>query len=202
MLREARDRTADVVDPVPKPIEVFDNLDDDLDRIELWTTALSCFQHPAPEYEPEREGTVGSMLREARDRTADVVDPVPKPIEVFDNLDDDLDRIELWTTALSCFQHPAPEYEPDTVMSDEREGAVNSRLREARDRTADVADPLKSAADDSHAGSNAPHLLMVARNTASPLGDVVRNTIENQPYTAVIIALGLGWLLGRTHRPF
>jgi ElaB/YqjD/DUF883 family membrane-anchored ribosome-binding protein len=31
---------------------------------------------------------------------------------------------------------------------------------------------------------------------------MLRNTIETQPYTAVAIALGLGWLFGRTHRPF
>jgi hypothetical protein len=35
--------------------------------------------------------------------------------------------------------------------------------------------------------------MKVARYTASSLEDVVRNTIENQPYTAVAIALGLGW---------
>jgi hypothetical protein len=29
----------------------------------------------------------------------------------------------------------------------------------------------------------------------------LRNTIETQPYTAVVVALALGWLLGRTHRP-
>ena len=33
--------------------------------------------------------------------------------------------------------------------------------------------------------------MKVARYTASSLEDVVRNTIENQPYTAVAIALGL-----------
>jgi len=33
------------------------------------------------------------------------------------------------------------------------------------------------------------------------LAYLVRNTIENQPYTAVAIAVGLGWLLGRMHRP-
>ena len=43
--------------------------------------------------------------------------------------------------------------------------------------------------------------MKVARNTASSLGDVVRNTIQTEPYTAVVIALGLGWLLGRMHRP-
>jgi hypothetical protein len=32
------------------------------------------------------------------------------------------------------------------------------------------------------------------------MGDMVRNTIENQPYTAIAIALGLGLLLGRMHR--
>jgi hypothetical protein len=134
-----------------------------------------------------------------RERREELV--VPNPIEVFDNLDDDLDRIELWTAALSCFQHPAPDYEPDTVIRDEREGTVGSMLSEGRDLTADVADPLKSAAEDLHTGDNAPQLLMVARSTASCMGDVVRNTIENQPYTAVAIALGLGWLLGRTDRP-
>jgi hypothetical protein len=29
----------------------------------------------------------------------------------------------------------------------------------------------------------------------------IRNTIETQPYTAAAIALGIGWLLGRLHRP-
>jgi hypothetical protein len=26
--------------------------------------------------------------------------------------------------------------------------------------------------------------------------------IEEKPYTSVAIALGIGWLVGRTHRPF
>lgn len=30
----------------------------------------------------------------------------------------------------------------------------------------------------------------------------LRTMIEEQPYTATAIALALGWLLGRTHRPF
>jgi ElaB/YqjD/DUF883 family membrane-anchored ribosome-binding protein len=29
----------------------------------------------------------------------------------------------------------------------------------------------------------------------------LRDTIETQPYTAVFVALGIGWLLGRMHRP-
>jgi hypothetical protein len=31
-------------------------------------------------------------------------------IEALNRLHDDLDRVELWTTALSHFQQPAPEY--------------------------------------------------------------------------------------------
>ena len=29
----------------------------------------------------------------------------------------------------------------------------------------------------------------------------LRTTIETQPYTAAAVALGIGWLLGRMHRP-
>jgi ElaB/YqjD/DUF883 family membrane-anchored ribosome-binding protein len=41
-----------------------------------------------------------------------------------------------------------------------------------------------------------------ARKTASSLETAAREIIENQPYTAVAIGVGLGWLLGRMHRPF
>jgi ElaB/YqjD/DUF883 family membrane-anchored ribosome-binding protein len=40
-----------------------------------------------------------------------------------------------------------------------------------------------------------------ARKTAGSFEKALRNTIETQPYTAVVIALGLGWLFGRMHRP-
>jgi hypothetical protein len=39
------------------------------------------------------------------------------------------------------------------------------------------------------------------RKTAISFEDTLRHTIENKPYTAVAIALGLGWLFGRIHRP-
>jgi uncharacterized protein YjbJ (UPF0337 family) len=41
-----------------------------------------------------------------------------------------------------------------------------------------------------------------ARDTATSLGEWLRDTVETQPYTAAIAALGIGWLLGRLHRPF
>jgi ElaB/YqjD/DUF883 family membrane-anchored ribosome-binding protein len=40
-----------------------------------------------------------------------------------------------------------------------------------------------------------------ARKTATSFETAARQLIENQPYTAVGIALGIGWLLGRMHRP-
>jgi uncharacterized protein YjbJ (UPF0337 family) len=39
------------------------------------------------------------------------------------------------------------------------------------------------------------------RDTASSLDQWLRQTIETQPYTTAIVALGIGWLLGRMHRP-
>ena len=33
------------------------------------------------------------------------------------------------------------------------------------------------------------------------VGDVAGKFVKEQPFTAALIALGIGWLLGRTHRP-
>ena len=40
-----------------------------------------------------------------------------------------------------------------------------------------------------------------ARQTATTLDAWLRNSIETQPYTTAVVALGIGWLLGRLHRP-
>jgi hypothetical protein len=37
--------------------------------------------------------------------------------------------------------------------------------------------------------------------TAAMFESWLRGTIEAQPYRAALIALGIGWLLGRSHRP-
>ena len=34
-------------------------------------------------------------------------------IEALERLRQDLDRVELWTAALGCFQQPVPTYEPN-----------------------------------------------------------------------------------------
>jgi uncharacterized protein YjbJ (UPF0337 family) len=40
-----------------------------------------------------------------------------------------------------------------------------------------------------------------ARDTAVTLDKWLSTTIEAQPYTAALVAFGIGWLLGRMHRP-
>jgi uncharacterized protein YjbJ (UPF0337 family) len=40
-----------------------------------------------------------------------------------------------------------------------------------------------------------------ASQMVSTAGDTVGKFIKEQPYTAAAIALGVGWLLGRMHRP-
>ncbi len=41
----------------------------------------------------------------------------------------------------------------------------------------------------------------VVRQNASPVEAWLRDKIQTQPYTTAIAALGIGWLLGRMHRP-
>ena len=40
-----------------------------------------------------------------------------------------------------------------------------------------------------------------ARETASSFEKALRHTIETQPHTSAFVALGIGWFLGRMHRP-
>jgi uncharacterized protein YjbJ (UPF0337 family) len=40
-----------------------------------------------------------------------------------------------------------------------------------------------------------------AVNSVTTFDKWLRSTIETQPYTTALVALGIGWLLGRTHRP-
>jgi uncharacterized protein YjbJ (UPF0337 family) len=40
------------------------------------------------------------------------------------------------------------------------------------------------------------------REFSGSIEDSLRNYIESKPYTTAAIALALGWLIGRSHRPF
>ena len=70
-------------------------------------------------------------------------------------------------------------------VAGEVQDAAGDIYGQARDSASNVADATKSA----------------ARKTAGSFEKALRNTIETQTYTAVVIALGLGWLFGRMHRP-
>ena len=74
----------------------------------------------------------------------------------------------------------------------EAEGFANQVRGTAQDLYGQARESTSRLADDAGAA---------ARRTASSFEVVLRNTIESQPYTAVVAALALGWLLGRTHRP-
>ena len=69
-------------------------------------------------------------------------------------------------------------------------GEASNAAQDVYERACDTAADLADSANDA------------ARQTAGSFERALRTTIETQPYTAVAIALGLGWLLGRTHRPF
>lgn len=46
-------------------IEALDRLHEELERVELWTAALTCFLHPAPAYEPSDQHMLPSLTRSA-----------------------------------------------------------------------------------------------------------------------------------------
>jgi hypothetical protein len=78
---------------------------------------------------------------------------------------------------------------------------------DAKKNAAGVANEVSGAAQDLYgqavdsASQVSDAATTAARKTAGSFETAVRNTIEHQPYTAVMIALGLGWLFGRMHRP-
>ena len=69
---------------------------------------------------------------------------------------------------------------------------LNRAVRDAKKQAGEVSD----AAQDlyNQAVDSASH-------TAGSFERALRNTIEKQPYTAVAIALAVGCLFGRMHRP-
>jgi uncharacterized protein YjbJ (UPF0337 family) len=69
-------------------------------------------------------------------------------------------------------------------------GDAQTRLRGKVDQAAGAAQDLYGQTADA------------ARDTASSLDDWFRRTIKTQPYVTAIAVLGIGWLLGRMHRPY
>jgi uncharacterized protein YjbJ (UPF0337 family) len=75
-------------------------------------------------------------------------------------------------------------------------GDTTSQVQGVIDQVQGTAENLYGQAKD--VGRNAAEGV---RKSASSFEDTIRRTIEDRPYTAVAIAIGLGWLIGRTHRP-
>ena len=72
---------------------------------------------------------------------------------------------------------------------------MNNRKEEERFERA-VGEAKRQALNVADAANTA------VRKTASSFETAVREIIENRPYTAVAIGVGIGWLIGRLHRPF
>ena len=75
-------------------------------------------------------------------------------------------------------------------------GDTKTQARGVADQAAGAAQDLYGQARDSAADA-----AVVARDTAVSLESWLRRTIETQPYTTAMVAIGIGWLLGRMHRP-
>jgi ElaB/YqjD/DUF883 family membrane-anchored ribosome-binding protein len=92
--------------------------------------------------------------------------------------------------------------QPRTASSDFTR-AFGDAKKQASGIAGDVSDAASELYD--HAADSASEIAgsanRAARQTAGSFERALRNTVETQPYTAVAIALGLGWLLGRMHRP-
>jgi ElaB/YqjD/DUF883 family membrane-anchored ribosome-binding protein len=63
-----------------------------------------------------------------------------------------------------------------------------------------AADAVKETAESASEAAQAAN--EIVQQAANSLGDALKDWIEHNPYAAVAIAFGLGWLYGRRHRPF
>ena len=71
-------------------------------------------------------------------------------------------------------------------------GDVKTESEGKMKQPAGAAQDLYGQVNDA-AGDAAPSV----QEQAAPLEEFLRNTIETRPYTAVAVALGLGWFIGR-----
>jgi uncharacterized protein YjbJ (UPF0337 family) len=76
-------------------------------------------------------------------------------------------------------------------------GDAKSRVQGQLKQAEGTAQDLYGQAKDS-----AGEAVAAVRKISGSMEDTIREYIENNPYTAAAVALGLGWLIGRSHRPF
>jgi uncharacterized protein YjbJ (UPF0337 family) len=74
---------------------------------------------------------------------------------------------------------------------------------DARSQVEGIANQEAGAAQDLYgqARDSAADPASTVRDSAASLEKWLRHTIETQPYTTAVVAVGIGWLLGRMHRP-
>jgi ElaB/YqjD/DUF883 family membrane-anchored ribosome-binding protein len=95
------------------------------------------------------------------------------------------------------------------AMAETRSTAdLDRALKDMKNNVRGVAKDVKGAANDVY-GQARDSATQVADSAAEAFSDTVssferalRRTIETQPYTTLLIGIGIGWLLGRSHRPF
>jgi uncharacterized protein YjbJ (UPF0337 family) len=70
---------------------------------------------------------------------------------------------------------------------------VQGQMRQAEGSIQDLYGQAVDSAEDA---------IDAVRRMPASVDDTIRHYIESNPYTTAAIALGLGWLIGRSHRPF
>jgi uncharacterized protein YjbJ (UPF0337 family) len=75
-------------------------------------------------------------------------------------------------------------------------GDAGSQVEGIAKQAAGAAQDLYGQARDSAAGAAG-----AVQDSAVSLEKWLRRTVETQPYTTALVAVGVGWLLGRMHRP-
>jgi uncharacterized protein YjbJ (UPF0337 family) len=70
---------------------------------------------------------------------------------------------------------------------------AHGQRRQAEDSVQDLYGQAKDAAGEA---------INAVGKMPGSLEDTIRHYIQNRPYTTAAIALALGWLIGRSHRPF
>jgi uncharacterized protein YjbJ (UPF0337 family) len=68
---------------------------------------------------------------------------------------------------------------------------VEGKIKQATGAAQDLYGQARDAAGDA---------AKAVQERAAPLEEALRNTIENRPYTAVAVALAIGWFVGRMSR--
>jgi uncharacterized protein YjbJ (UPF0337 family) len=77
-------------------------------------------------------------------------------------------------------------------VTEDTKAQIDGTVRQVSGTAQDMYGRARDAASD---------VAETARGATSSIEKFLRNTIETQPYTAAVVALSVGWLLGRMHRP-